>query len=373
MRLAPALLLVIGLAAAAWSAPRPSVPEFAGVAASVSPAPPGASDPPSRLQLPQDQPSAHASTLALARDGSLLVAWFAGTREGAGDVRIEMARIAGGKIASRWTALTRERLQGGIRRSVRKLGNPALSRDGAGTLHMHVVSVSVGGWSGSAINHMTSIDDGRTWSVPRRLVLSPLINLSSLVRSPALPLTDGGLGLPAYHECITKWPMWIRLDADGKVVGSERMPQPGPALQPAVAALTSSSALATLRRGRGSAPEVLACRTENGGSSWTAGPDTGIPNPDSGIALVRLSDGTLLLACNPLEGGRHVLQIFHSRDGGATWAPGAVVERGPAGEEFSYPSLLQDASGAVHLSYTRGRTAIVVRSFSAAWATEVPE
>ncbi len=378
MRLAPALLLVIGLVAAAWSAPRPSLPEFAGVAvpaavAASAVATPTAVTSPTTVELPQEQPSAHASSLALASDGSLLVAWFAGTREGAADVRIEMARIAAGKAPVRWTALTREQLQAGVRRSIRKLGNPVLSRDGTGTLHLFVVSVSVGGWSGSAINHLTSGDDGRTWSVPRRLILSPLLNFSSLVRAPALPLADGGLGLPAYHECITKWPLWTRLDAAGNVTACERMPQPGPALQPAVAALSSRSAVAALRRGRGSVPQVLTCRTDDGGSLWTAAPDTGIPNPDSGVALVRLGDGTLLLACNPLEGGRQVLQLFSSRDGGVTWVPGAVIERGSNGDEFSYPSMLEDASGAVHLSYTRNRRAIVVQSLSAAWATEAPK
>ena len=370
MRLAPALLLVIGLAAAAWSAPRHGAPTFAGVSVPATAAPPAGGEQPARVDLPQDQPSAHASSLAPASDGSVLVAWFAGTREGAADVRIEMARIASGKAPVRWTALTRESLQAGLRRSIRKLGNPVLSRDSAGTLHLFVVSVSVGGWSGSAINHLSSTDDGRTWSAPRRLILSPLLNFSSLVRAPALPLGGGGLGLPAYHECVTKWPLWTRLDAEGNVTTSVRMPQPGPALQPAVAALSSESAVAVLRRGRGSAPQVLACRTEDGGVSWLEAADTGIPNPDSGIALVRLRDGTLLLACNPREAGRHVLQLFHSRDGGSTWSPGAVIERGSEGEEFSYPSLLEDASGAVHMSYTRNRTGIVVRRFSAAWAME---
>lgn len=370
MRLAPALLLVIGLVAAAWSAPRPDAPSFAGVAAPAAPASPAGADSPTRVELTQQQPSAHASSLATASDGSVLVAWFAGTREGAADVRIEMARLANGKSPVRWTALTREQLQVGVRRSIRKLGNPVLSRGADGRLHLFVVSVSVGGWSGSAVNHLSSTDDGRTWGMPRRLILSPLLNFSSLVRAPAVQLADGGLGLPAYHECVTKWPLWARLDSQGTVTSCVRMPQPGPALQPAVAPLSSGSAVAALRRGRGSVPQVLACRTDDGGASWDAAPDTGIPNPDSGVALVRLSDGTLLLACNPLEGGRHMLQLFHSRDGGASWAAGPVIERGSAGDEFSYPALVSDLSGTVHLSYTRNRTGIVVQQFAAAWATE---
>lgn len=370
MRLVPALLLVIGIVAAAWSAPRLPAPAFTGVTAPTAAADPAAGELPRRLELPQDQPSAHASSLAVASDGGLLVAWFAGTREGAADVRIEMAKLGPGTSRIRWTALTREQLQAGVRRSIRKLGNPALGRDSAGRLHMFVVSVSVGGWSGSAINHMVSMDDGRTWSVPRRLILSPLLNFSSLVRAPALAMADGGLGLPAYHECVTKWPIWVRLDAQGHVVSAARMPQPGPALQPAVAALSSGSAVAALRRGQGSPPRVLLGRSDDAGAAWVEAPDTGVPNPDSGVALLRLADGTLLLACNPLESGRHLLQLFHSRDGGASWSPGTIIERGTGGDEFSYPSLIQDPAGTIHLSYTRNRTAIVVQSFASAHVVE---
>jgi len=372
MRFAPALLLVIGLITAAWSAPRPAPPRFAHVPPPVTQPPSGNADAPRRIELPQDQPSAHASSLARASDGGVLVAWFAGTREGAADVRIEMAKLGPGTERLRWTALTREQLQSGVRRSIRKLGNPALSRDADGRLHMFVVSVSVGGWSGSAINHLTSTDDGRTWGVPRRLILSPLLNFSSLVRAPALALEDGGLGLPAYHEFVMKWPLWTRLDAHGNVTSSVRMPQPAAALQPAVAALNSESAIAALRRGHRATPQVLACRTEDAGATWVAAPATGIPNPDAGVALVRLANGTLLMACNPLEGGRQLLQLFRSGDGGITWLPDAVIEKGDGGDEFSYPALIQDAAGAVHLSYTRNRTAIVVQSFPAAWAAETP-
>jgi predicted neuraminidase len=48
---------------------------------------------------------------------------------------------------------------------------------------MHVVSVSYGGWSGSAINQLVSDDGGHTWPGARRLILSPLFNLSTLVRN----------------------------------------------------------------------------------------------------------------------------------------------------------------------------------------------
>ena len=40
----------------------------------------------------------------------------------------------------------------GVNRYIRKLGNPVVTRDAAGRIWLFYVSVSVGGWSGSAIN-----------------------------------------------------------------------------------------------------------------------------------------------------------------------------------------------------------------------------
>jgi len=77
--------------------------------------------------------------------------------------------------------ITRELAQRQLRRYVRKLGNPVAGRDRAGRLCLFFVSVSVGGWAGSAINLMVSEDEGETWGPPRRLVASPFFNISTLV------------------------------------------------------------------------------------------------------------------------------------------------------------------------------------------------
>lgn len=362
------LLLAMALCAAAWRAPRPAPPAFAGLLPPIAGPGTELQAVPTRIELPQDERSAHASTLLVEPDGAVAIAWFAGSREGASDVRIRMARLEPGVTVDSWVSLTREQLQRLLHRSVRKLGNPVLRRDAGGTLHILVTSVSVGGWSGSAVSALSSIDGGRSWGSARRLVLSPLLNLSTLVRAPALELEDGGVAVPAYHECITKWGLWVRMDRDGRVVDAQRMPQPGPALQPAVAALGSRRAVAALRSGSGSARRVLVDSTDTAGLEWVQSSPLEIPNPDSGVALARLRDGSLLLACNPLEGGRHVLQLFRSRDGGQTWMPGRVIESGDPGAEFSYPALAVAPGGRVHLSYTRNRTRIAVIGFDPDWA-----
>ena len=88
-----------------------------------------------------------------------------------------------------------------------------------------------------------------------------------------------------------------------------------------------------------------------------------MPNPDSGVALLGLPDGSLLMACNPLARGRHVLALMRSTDDGATWTQASVVEDGPPDAEYSYPCLALAPDGSVLLSYTFRRERIRMRTF----------
>jgi predicted neuraminidase len=81
------------------------------------------------------------------------------------------------------------------------------------------------------------------------------------------------------------------------------------------------------------------------------------------ISATNLPDGSLLLACNPLARGRHVLALMRSTDEGQSWAEEAVVEDGPPGSEFSYPCLALSPDGSVLLSYTLRRERIRVRTY----------
>lgn len=361
--------LVLALVAALWRAGLPTEPRFAVPAVPAPGVAPAADC--TFVALPAVAPAAHASMLAAAPDGSLLAAWFTGSREGASDVVIQFARIRGGAVQETWTALTRPQLQAMVGRVVRKLGNPVPWFDASGRLHLLVVSVSYGGWSGSAVNHLQSGDGGHTWESARRLVLAPFLNLSTLVRNPPVAMEGGGIGLPAYHEFIHKHGLWVRLGADGRVHQATRMPPAaGGALQPAVAPVpgprAATDALAVLRTAAHG--PIGRLRTGDGGLHWE-GPDAlGIPNPDSATCMIALSDGSLLMAANPLEKGRNELRLFRSLDGGTTWKPSRTIERSAdAKAEFSYPALAQDAAGTVHLSWTWMRKGIRVASFTTAW------
>ncbi|MBU0753203.1 MAG: exo-alpha-sialidase [Gammaproteobacteria bacterium] len=341
----------------------PAAPRFAtpAIATAVTPEPTFSA----RL-LANPQPSAHAATLAELPDGRIVTAWFAGSREGARDVAILMASFDGRTWSEARPVVSRAQAQRDSARLVRKLGNPVLATDAAGRLHLWYVTVGYGGWAGSAINHATSSDGGQSWNTATRVITSPFWNLSTLVRTPPLPLADGGWGLPAYHEFAAKRSEWLRLDAEGRVIDKARLPGSQQTLQPAVAALDATRALA-LMRDTGPANRIRAATTGDGGSGWLDAGVTALPNPNASVALLHIADGRLLLAYNPQTANRNKLALALSNDDGKHWSAPRLVEDATGGEEFSYPALLQARDGTIHLAYTWQRKAIKHLAFTPAW------
>jgi len=357
------LLFAAALGAAFWRVPSPAAPAFeiftgtrgAGLASFFS-----------AETLPAAGASAHAASLTQLADGRIAAAWFAGSREGAADVDIWYAVLDQSGWSKPLAIASRESTAGGTFAYVRKLGNPVIYAEGS-WLHLWYVSVALGGWAGSSINHSVSTDGGQSWSKPEKLQTSPFANISTLVRTPPLPLADGGLGLPVYHEFIGKHGEWLRLSATGQILDKVRMSLGTPTLQPAVAALDAQRALAVLRDSGPGPGKVRVATTNNGGLRWEAGEALEVPNPNASVALLRMPSGRLLLAGNP-QNGREALLLWTSADEGAHWQLKRTVESAPdGGAEFSYPALLLDRDGRIHLAYTWRRQGIKHAMFSEAW------
>ena len=126
-----------------------------------------------------------------------------------------------------------------------------------------------------------------------------------------------------------------------------------------------------LLRDAGPGPgHVQVATSADGGRTWPAGEALPLPNPNSSVALLRLASGRLLLAGNPAS-GREALLLWLSADEGKTWRQARVVESAPdGGAEFSYPALLLDRDGRIHLAYTWRRQGIKHAVFSEAWLEE---
>lgn len=357
-----------------------------------------------RESLPVAAPSVHAPTLTELPNGNLAAAWFAGSREGAADVRIvfsERNEPHEADALGPWdhpkTIASSEQTERDTRRNVRKLGNPVLFSDGQ-SVHLFYVSAGMGGWAGSSVNHRRSHDGGENWGPAKKLITSPFMNVSTLVRNPPIRLADGSLGLPVYHELITKHGEWLRVSPNGDVISKVRMPHPRPTLQPSVIALDAQQAIAFLRdSGRGEG-HVQVSQTMDAGQTWQAQGELPLTNPNASIAAIRLYDGRILLAANPGK-GRHILELWLANADRKTWTYRALVDSpdfltlpenqrgdknntvpppsnispivqgsGPAlTDESSYPALLQTRDGHIHLAYTWHRQRIRMMSFNLAW------
>ncbi len=311
-------------------------------------------------------PSAHASSLTELSDGRIAAAWYAGAYEGAEGVRIWFSTKDGmgwtnpRVIADGVTTIAATRI------GARTLGNPIIHFQSR-RLHLWYVSVAFGGWSVSSINHSVSDDLGETWSAPRKLVTSPFFNISTLVRARPVALEGDEIGLPVYHELAAKRAEWLRLDSEGRVLGKVRIPSERAALQPAVAPIDATRAIALMRA---SAGRLIVANTDDGGASWNPAASLDIENHDTSVAVLRLASGRLLLAANPGR-GRAILQLFVSPDHGHTWHSAKIIEQDTTGAlEYSYPSLLQTRDGQIHLSYTFRRQTIAHTTFDEAMLDE---
>ncbi|OZB46848.1 MAG: hypothetical protein B7X60_07460 [Polynucleobacter sp. 39-45-136] len=322
-----------------------------------------------------DAPSVHAASLIALKDGAVRAFWFAGSREGAPDVVINSSVFD--PRAARWSAptvvMSRVSAEKGLSRYIAKLGNPVPARMADGRMQLFFVTVSIGGWAGSSISSVISDDEGLTWTKPQRLIASPLINLSTLVKSPALHFSDGRLGLPAYHEWIGRFGELLRIQ-DGQIIDKRRMSSGRGAIQPVVFVDNAQEASAFFRQTRPSSQvkQIPVSETKDAGQTWKIAKDLEIPNPNAAVASLTLSDGTRLMVLNNIEIGRSRLVMVMRKANSLDWQVIQVLEddealAGDQRREYSYPYLITVQGDDAHLAYTWDRKRIRHIYFPAQW------
>jgi len=316
-------------------------------------------------------PLVHCSTVSRLPSGDLMALWYGGTREGAADVAVFTARLAPG--SAEWSqprmAIDRAMAEDELDRNIKKVGNSVVFPDGAGNLWMVYATVSVGGWSGCALNIKSSRDEGRTWGPSKRLTLNPFFNISSLVRNKPIYTTDGRIGLPVYHEMAAKFPqmLWFTPGPGGAVDDYQMRSLTGAAdlIQPSLVSLGGDRVLMMLRDA-GETKAVHTAISEDNGWTWSEAVPSNLPNPNAAVDGLRLRDGRILIVYNHAANGRENLRLAVSSDEGRTWQPQAEIEHEPR-REFSYPQLTEDARGHIHLTYTWQRKRIRHVEFNLAW------
>jgi len=328
------------------------------------------------IPMPQSVPAAHASALLAmpaTHPSALLAFWFAGDRESAPNVQIAMSALdrASGSWSPARMVVDRWEMGTQLGFGIRRLGNPVAWLDGQGQVHLFVVATGLGGWAAGRVVHLRqaapTLQAPWAWEAVAVLPLSWLWNTSYLVRTAPLPLADGGLVLPAYFELARKYPVALRLDAQGALRASAPMSTQGQMLQPALLALDQREWLAFMRDS-GPAGRIRVARTRDAGVRWSDAEDLPLDNPNASVATLTVG-GQHLLVYNPQKSGRDRLRMASSLDG-TLWGSMVELENGPPGSEYSYPAMAM-VDGEVWVSYTDQRQSITWQRFalvSQAWA-----
>ena len=234
-------------------------------------------------------PQCHASTIVETPAG-LVAAWFGGEYERHPDVRIWVSRHVGRRVDAR-----RSRSPTACSRTASTLPtwNPVLFKPRNGPLMLfYKVGPSPSEWWGMVI---TSTDDGQTWSKPARLpdgILGPIKNkpvqlASGTIVSGSSTENDGWrVHIERTTDQRQTWQATPPLN-DGKTIG---------AIQPTIL-FHKSGALQAIGRTRNDKVfttdvEATTART---GIALTL---IDLPNPNSGIDAVTLTDGRFLLVYN---------------------------------------------------------------------------
>jgi predicted neuraminidase len=112
--------------------------------------------------------------------------------------------------------------------------------------------------------------------------------------------------------------------------------------------------LVAYMRDNGPPPQrVMRSESRDGGMTWSPVVDDDIPNPGSGLEVIRLQSGRWAMVCNDTEQGRHRLAVLLSDDEGRTWKWKRYLENDPPGAgSYSYPSIIQAKDGTLHVTYS---------------------
>jgi predicted neuraminidase len=319
----------------------------------------------------------HCASLSESASRQLTCTWYGGSREGARDVNIWMSQLdlsdpnPSGSSVNEWNSpvsiMDIKQAGDATSQFVKKVGNSLVFHDMLDRLWMVYVSIAAGGWSTSSLNATCSTDGGRTWSVSERLWLSPSLNVSELVRCPAIMMQNGEVGIPIYHECAGVFPemLWLRPGERNLDYHKSRLCGGRDWLQPSVVPTGQQTAICYLRCANNHR-RVGYQTTFDAGQSWSRPELLNLPNPNSAVCGVMMSNSAVLLALNNSSDKRDSLSLMYSANGIDDWRLVAKLDD-QSDKKFSYPTMIRDRTGVFHLVYSWQMKKLRHVSFNEAW------
>lgn len=295
----------------------------------------------------------HASSIIQLEDDRFLAVWFGGSYEGAPDVDVWGAYLTANnwgepfKLASSYINDTLSM----------PCWNPVLHMTEAGRLFLfYKKGPNPREWWGMV---KYSDDNGLTWSQDKKLPDNAL----GPIKNKPVSLKNGTFLAPSSVETLDfQWTAHLELFSDDGTFLKKIEVDHGDsicAIQPSLLKY-SDGRLQILCRSR--QDYIAQSWSYDGGHSWETMSLLNVRNPNSGTDAVTLSDGRQLLVYNPSESGeqwwlgRNVLRVAISDDG-VHWKDVFTLENHEEGE-FSYPAVIQDTDGLIHITYTWKRKRI---------------
>ncbi len=326
----------------------------------------------------------HSSSLVQTKRG-VMALFFAGSREGAADVKIyqsfyDAQNNEWSKAQSILDAKTLSKMSG---KFIKKLGNPLAFEDINGKVHFFVVGVSLGGWATSKV-YQLEFDKNLKPKFKGELKLGAFANFSHLVRTPAIVLDEGGFILPLYHELARKYALLGFFDEEANLLYTKRINTLKNQLQPSLLAHNVGGAicLAFFRNHKAYDNAAFLQHCGGRGDSWQEPIKTNLKSYDSSSVLGLIfvdykdwdfkrsevllvhNDGRSMGASHP----RSKLSLFWLKD--ETKGEFVKLFTLDEGAEVSYPAILSLSNSEkmpndrIFISYTLDRKVIKTQILS---------
>ncbi len=351
----------------------------------------------------------HASSLVECSDGSLLACWYEGKSDRSADVHIQAARLLKGHKTWSQDFLLADT-------PMLSDNNPCLFIDQQKRLWLFYYTLLGSpeeAWDTAFLRYKISTQyqdasEPITWDIQRDLPVTPtdldetveklcqealaksdsapyIVKQCETVRTklksqlarklgwttrvPPITLSSGSIVLPMASEIFGIAMMAITKD-DGLTWRFSKPPLGYGIEQPTLFEKRDRTLVAYFRD---SSPihRIRKSESFDHGLTWSPVVQTDLQNPGSGIEVIRLEDGNIVLIYNDcVDDPRNSLAVSMSDDEGKSWKWTRHLESAEGPGRFDYPSIIQTKDGSLHATYSYNVQTIKYVNFTEEWIRE---